>query len=200
MKSIRCEKCQKFYDAEKYETCPHCQAAPEQTPSEPTKPVRAPRKHEWRRKKKNEQEISAEPKRSGTEGKENAAVCADDDLTIGVFNYDPVVGWLVCIEGAYKGRSFELKTGRNGIGRAASMQIRLDRELSVADGKHAEIIYNHLDRSFYLAGEQDLPILHNGEKLTQLAELDSYDEIVLGSAVFVFVRLCGSRFSWEKAD
>lgn len=31
------------------------------------------------------------------------------------------VGWLVCIDGVYKGWSFELKTGRNFIGRSTNM-------------------------------------------------------------------------------
>ncbi len=201
MKSIRCEKCLKYYDAEKYEMCPHCQSAPDQAPQEPPKPSRSVRRHDWLRRKKNEQEFSAEPKKDAGEEKEIVKAAApDDDRTVSVFEYDPVVGWLVCTGGAYKGRSFELKTGRNGIGRAANMQIRLDREYSVAAGKHAEIIYNHLEKSFALAGERDAAILLNGESLTEIKELEGFDEIVLGSAAFVFVPLCGSRFSWEKAD
>ena len=67
----------------------------------------------------------------------------EDNCTIGyysrVIGVEPVVGWLVCTEGEYKGESFKLKSGRNFIGRAAeALNERLEssrQELKRLEGE-----------------------------------------------------------------
>lgn len=71
----------------------------------------------------------------------------DENCTVGyyaqVIGVEPVVGWMVCIKGAYRGESFKLKSGRNFIGRAANMDIVLGcRPERVCGFCHAAVVYD----------------------------------------------------------
>ena len=76
----------------------------------------------------------------------------DENCTVGyyaqVIGVEPVVGWMVCIKGAYRGESFKLKSGRNFIGRAANMDIVLGADQSVSRLRHAAVVYDPKSRAF----------------------------------------------------
>lgn len=55
---------------------------------------------------------------------------------------DLVVGWLVCVSGPARGRSYELHTGRNFIGRAAIMDVALPEDTAVARERQASVIFD----------------------------------------------------------
>lgn len=266
MKPIQCTVCRKFYDAEKYDACPHCEAeekslsadvpAADESAQSPVsfKPERHGLRGIFRKKKK--EPISEEPPvtettesvqieeklrnfRKNTEEDErtipiqrtdlelptnipqahasvepphivhsaqaqpSASSQAQDDRTMAYYNFTedtlPVVGWLVCVRGAHAGRSFELHAGRNYIGRSEEMQIRLPQEPSIAWEKHACVTYDPQGKSFFLQGSEDSgTTCVRGVPVCDPVELKTHDEITLGSALFVFVRLCSTRFSWER--
>lgn len=54
---------------------------------------------------------------------------------------EPVSGWLVCIDGVYKGKAFNLKAGVNVIGRDERAYVCLKKDQQVSREKHASIIY-----------------------------------------------------------
>jgi hypothetical protein len=231
MKPIQCDVCHKYYDAEKYGSCPHCIAAQAlQCAAEADDGLRErerPARRSIFRKHKQEKTPAEEfsPRESASvetpsDVSQSDSPPPDDEATIPARRTDleplsqtppaqlspdgdpadadaPVAGWLVCTCGAYKGRSFELPVGRSVIGRGSTAQVCLAKEHSVAD-KHAAVTYEPKKKTFLLENEGDAPTFLNGEKLTQAAELKSFDEIAFADASFVFVRLCGSRFSWEK--
>lgn len=111
---------------------------------------------------------------------------------------EPVVGWLVCIKGAYFGQSFNLKTGRNNVGRAGNMDIVLAQEPTVSRNRHAVITYEPSERKFFIQpGESSGLTYRNKAVVMQFEPLQAYDRVRLGNAEFIFVPCCGEQFSWE---
>ena len=128
---------------------------------------------------------------------------SEDAKTVAFYDFgdeeSPVVGWLVCVKGEYRGRSFDLKSGQNYIGRAQNMHVALARETSVSRNRHAGIIFDPTKQAFHIQkGESSGLAYLNGELVLEHALLNAYDTIRLGNAEFVFVPFCGDRFSWES--
>ncbi len=112
---------------------------------------------------------------------------------------DPVVGWIVCIEGANKGKDFRLVSERNFIGRGDEMNIQIIGDMSISRKNHCSISYNPKQRMFMITpGEATGLIYINNEALYDTRELRIYDLIEMGESKFVFVNLCGDFFEWNK--
>ena len=127
----------------------------------------------------------------------------EDNCTIGyysrVIGVEPVVGWLVCTEGEYKGESFKLKSGRNFIGRAANMDVVLSADHSISRFKHAAVIYEPRSRQFIVtAGESRELCYLNGDVVLSNMKMEAYDVLNLGNTSLMLVPCCGKRFSWEN--
>lgn len=127
---------------------------------------------------------------------------SNDEKTVAFYNLsndtEPVVGWLVCIRGEYHGESFSLKTGRNNIGRALTMDIALAKEKSVSREKHASVIFDPLQKKFFVQSGEGRSLVHvNGELLMSHRELKANDVILLGNCKLMFIPLCGENFDWE---
>lgn len=111
---------------------------------------------------------------------------------------EPAVGWLVCIAGKYLGTEFRIVAGRNSIGRKESNYICLDGEESVSREKHAWLIYEPRKRDFFLQpGESSGLTYVNDEPLLEVRRLQHSDIIEFGDAKFIFIPLCGEKFSWN---
>ncbi len=128
-----------------------------------------------------------------------------DQKTVAYYNFsnsiEPVVGWIVCVKGEYKGESFNIQSGRNNIGRSQSMNIALAQEKSVSREKHAAITFEPHQKKFFIqAGESSGLTYVNDEFLMTFRELEDYDKITLGESEFIFLRLVSDKFSWEKYD
>lgn len=115
---------------------------------------------------------------------------------------DPDVGWLVCIGGPDKGRTYPLKAKGNTIGRAGSghkFDISLDKDMNISrDAAVASIGYDAKRNSFvFICGESSILYL-NGEVAGSRSPLAPFDVIEIGNSetVLLFVPLCGSRFDW----
>lgn len=126
---------------------------------------------------------------------------SEDMKTMAFYNIDtsePVVGWLVCTKGEYFGESFNLKTGRNMIGRSLKMDVPLAKEGSISRDRHAIIIFEPQKSKFYIQpGESNGLTYLNGDLLLLPNELHQYDKIQMGNAEFVFCPFCGELFSWN---
>lgn len=113
-------------------------------------------------------------------------------------NVEPAVGWLTCIKGESIGETFKIKAGKNSIGSSLSSEISIAREKSIAREHHAQITFEPKKRQFFIQnGDSEGLIYVNGELLTTFAELKSYDIITLGEAEFIFIALCGEKFTWD---
>ena len=127
----------------------------------------------------------------------------EDNCTIGyysrVIGVEPVVGWLVCTEGEYRGESFKLKSGRNFIGRAANMDVVLSADHSISRFKHAAVIYEPRSRQFIVVPGESRELCYlNGEVVLSNLKMEAYDVLNLGNTSLMLIPCCGKRFSWEE--
>jgi hypothetical protein len=116
-------------------------------------------------------------------------------------SYDPVVGWLVCIDGPDKGSDYRIRIGNNTIGRGSASHIRIANDAAISQDNMALIAYNAKARKFFIiSGEGRNQIVVNDEDVLiphQSQELHAYDRILMGVSTLMFVPLCGGEFSWE---
>ena len=125
----------------------------------------------------------------------------DDGKTVAIMKkekgIDPVVGWVVCIEGPAKGQDYRIKSERNFIGRDSSMDIAITGDNSISRENHAIISYNPKNSSFRLIpGESHGLVYLNDEDVYMPAELKKGDIIELGQTKLIFIPLCEGGFTW----
>ena len=115
---------------------------------------------------------------------------------------DPVVGWLVIVEGPGKGRSVQLGYGSNSLGRGATDRVKLDfGDDQISRNGHAVVTYDPRGRKFYVqhGGGTNLTYLGDQPVLTP-AELPPLSEIGIGNTVLRFVPFCGTEFDWQDSE
>ena len=218
MNLVRCGKGH-FYDADKFETCPHCLQlmAHEENVTTPlyssaknlTEPLTeyqpqpsggsAAPQHPAQTdapvsdlKEEIQRSVSAAPQQD------------DAEKTVGYYasliGIEPVVGWLVCIKGEYYGDQFRLKSGRNFIGRGADMDVVLSLDPKVSRVRHAVITYEPRSRTFYVQPGDARELFYlNDNVVLDNAVLKSNDILTIGDTKLMFVPFCTERFSWDDA-
>lgn len=118
-----------------------------------------------------------------------------DDMT-----GDPVVGWLVVIEGPGRGQCVTLGYGQNSIGREPGNRVVLaygDGEIS--RHKHAMLTYDPRGRKFYIqhGDSTNLTYVEDSPVLAP-TQLSGGESIRIGDkTVLKFVPLCGEEFDWN---
>lgn len=130
---------------------------------------------------------------------------SDPDKTIPLMGVDekvdPVVGWLVCIEGVNYGKDYRIHNGKNFIGRADGMQIQILGDNAISRVNHAAAVYDGKNRTtFILPGDATGLVYHNGEAVYSPTELAPYSIVELGHSKFLFIPLCGEHFEWENQN
>ena len=130
-----------------------------------------------------------------------AAVEHDPGATAGVvrkkMGIDPVVGWLVCIEGAEKGRDYRIRSERNFVGRGPKMDICIGGDDTISRDNHAVISFNPKKNAYLLTPGEGRGIIYlNGQEVAIPAELKAYDKVELGQTKLLFVPFCGNDFEW----
>ena len=111
---------------------------------------------------------------------------------------DPVVGWLVSVEGPHFGESFSIHSGMNSIGRNPSNRIVLDRDMAVSREKHAFITYEPKHRRFYVKpGDSSGLVYVNEDYITENRQINPRDVLEIGSSKLVFLPFCTEEFGWE---
>ena len=187
------------YDSDQYGACPYCNSnmniidfqasppmqqmgqtvAPGNAPAFPMEPVGETVAPESYRKQQQERE-----------------------KTVGIFakryRIDPVVGWLVCIEGPEKGTDYHLWAKINKIGRGESMDVCIRADRTISKENHAKLAYDPKHNTFQLIpGDSVNNIYLNEEPVYIPAKLKAYDQIELGESKFLFVPFCGDQFRWN---
>lgn len=114
---------------------------------------------------------------------------------------DPVVGWLVVVDGPGTGASVSLGYGMNSIGRAPTERVSIDfGDEEISRSQHALLTYDPKGRKFFIqhGGGRNLTYLgaDNRPVLTPI-ELKGGEEISIGSTKLRFVPFCGSDFDWN---
>jgi len=112
----------------------------------------------------------------------------------------PVVGWLVCVEGAVRGRDFRLRSEGNFIGRGPENDVVVPGDDEISRFKHACVFFDPVRRSFVLhKGESTRKSLHlNGVSVYEPMALHAGDRVRLGTTVLCFLPFCGPDFGWDE--
>lgn len=111
---------------------------------------------------------------------------------------EPVVGWLVCVDGPVRGTDFRIHAGYNYIGRETG-DIHIHGDMQISRQNHAMIAYDSSERTYYVgpsAGRNLIKV--NGKTVLNAVEIKTYDIISIGTTKLMFVALCGEQFGWEK--
>ena len=138
-------------------------------------------------------------------GPSHGVTVAEGGKTMGVMQaamgFDPVVGWLACVEGPSKGKSYTIRGGINSIGRGDRMDIVITGDLKISSENHAKISYSEKNNRFHLLPGEGRNIVYlNEEEVFSPMPLKAYDIIDFGETKLIFVPLCGEQFSWKKED
>lgn len=113
--------------------------------------------------------------------------------------FDPVVGWLVCIEGATKGTDYRIHSQNNYIGRSAKMDISIPEDSHISAENSAIIAYDNIERIFYFGPGSGHNIVRiNGKPAFSVGQIEAYDVLTVGMTKLLFVPLCGDRFDWNE--
>lgn len=120
--------------------------------------------------------------------------------TVGLFfqskNMNPIAGWLVCIEGENKGRSFEIHIGKNFLGRSMKMDIHTNDEL-ITNENHCAVIYEPISVRYYIVAGEGMTYC-NGKIVSESAEIFEDDEISAGRSKYVFIPFCRKGRDWSE--
>lgn len=140
--------------------------------------------------------VAPQSYRKANEEKEDAG------KTVGVFqksmNLEPVVGWLVCIEGPDKGKDFRIWAKNNTIGRSEKMDICIKGDTTISRENHARIAYDDKHNNFHLIpAESTNNIYLNDEPIYIPTKLGEYNVIEFGDSKFLFVPFCNEKFTWR---
>ena len=167
-----CPNCGTCYREDVTPICPNCKAVPPPDGVRSTIP-------------------KTEPADYSNSGKRTEAADMLNDI-------NPVVGWLVCIEGPMRGIDFKIYGGYNYIGREdGEIVIQGDNQISRA--KHAVISYYAKRDTYFVGPAEGRNIIElNDEPVFNATEMKSYDVITVGSTKLMLIGLCGKRFNWAE--
>lgn len=215
MNLTRCEKGH-YYDMDKFTSCPHCSSSDEGMNEtvrysnpvnwdkgtvfdagamSPTVPY-SKEMGESEDKKNSLGDLITEA--SGTDEPDDEGVTQSYNALN--LSKEPVVGWLVCTEGENSGECWQLKTGRNFIGRSVNQDVTLS-DKSVSREKHAILLYEPRRREFIVQpGDSRSLFYMNGEVVLNSSKIDAYDELMIGNTKLLFIPLCGEKFGWDDVE
>lgn len=209
-----------YYDADKYSSCPHCSkneemeddvtinmeqtgtmsgstfaSAPVQQPSAAPAPQPAPQSKVKPVSLMDAVNVAAAP----------SSPVMDEDKTVsyygGSIGTEPVVGWLVCVEGEMLGKAFELKNGKNFIGRSAAMDVVLEGDPNVSRERHAIVTYEPKGRVFIAQPGDSRELFYMNDQVVLMnAEMHDRDVLSIGKTKLMFVPLCGPDFAWDDKN
>lgn len=212
MNLVRCEKGH-FYDGDKFKTCPHC------TAGEDDRSVTIAAQ-EVQDKSLTQPQDEGKTMGSTALGTEKMSfqeavstvssttfVSEDDDMvkTTGIYSgtidTEPVVGWLVAVSGVHFGQCFELKAGRNFIGRAREMDIRLEGDDSISRNKHAVVVYEPKSKIFIAQPGESRELFYVNDKVVLNNEqIHKNDILLLGKTKLMLIPCCDEQFCWEDVQ
>ena len=192
---ILCKRNIHYYDAEKTADCPYCKRIEEGRGGDPTAAASA-------------SDLASPPRREPTVAK-GRSVHVEREATSPWYGeeqdgkkeaFEPVVGWLVAIEGPARGRDFRLKPGRNIIGRSMESDVCIESD-DLLSGEHAIIYYYGEINGFFVEDKQSKHgtyLLPNKELVIERRPLKDGDKVKVGKTILLIKTLCNEAFKWEE--
>lgn len=129
----------------------------------------------------------------------------DTGKTVGVFQksmkIEPVVGWLVCIEGPDKGKDFRILAKNNSVGRSDTNDICIKGDTTISRENQARIAYDEKNNAFHLIPGESANNIYIGEEPVYVPTvLEENTVIEMGETKLMFVPFCGERHIWKKEE
>lgn len=181
MPMVRCPADEHYYDPELYDECPYCRKTHyvTQQPAQPTG-----------------SKADRQTQRVNPETAKTRVIFGDKGESFeGV---EPVVGWLVVLNGKARGSDRRIIPGMNRIGRDRDMAITLDiGDDTISRKEHGFIVYDPLNHQFFIqhGSGQNLTYL-NGAVVMGAQPLNDRDRIRVGNTELLFIALCDKTFNW----
>jgi hypothetical protein len=119
----------------------------------------------------------------------------------GVFERDPVVGFLIIVGGPGLGSFRPIFEGNNTVGRSTENRIPLDfGDDAISNEAQAYLRYDSSDQSFLFVPNlaKTNVVSVNDKRPTGPVPLQSMDVITLGRTQVAFLPFCGSEFDWSE--
>jgi len=119
----------------------------------------------------------------------------------GVFERDPVVGFLIVVGGPGLGSYRPIYEGNNTVGRSADNRIPLDfGDDAISNEAQAYLRYDSSDRSFLFVPNlaKTNVVSVNDKRPAGPVPLQPMDVITLGRTQVAFLPFCGSEFDWSE--
>ena len=115
---------------------------------------------------------------------------------------DPVVGWLVVVDGPGKGSAVRLGNGQNVVGRGASARARLDfGDTQISRETHAIVTYDPKNNRFWVSQGSGTNLTYLGDSpVLAPTPLLSGTRIVMGETTLRFVAFCDDDFTWAASQ
>ncbi|WP_068267519.1 hypothetical protein [Caviibacter abscessus] len=108
---------------------------------------------------------------------------------------EPVVGWLVCIDGVEKGKDFRIIDQRNFIAINNEIGINI---LTESTEYSFTITYNAKQRIFVISpGNTNEIIYLNKNAIYETTLIENYNLIELNTIKLIFIGYCGENFNWK---
>jgi len=114
----------------------------------------------------------------------------------------PLVGWLVIIEGKGKGRDIQIFSGKNSIGRDKSNTICIDfGDNTIGRTKHAFVLFDKKNGLFFFMSGTSINLSYlNSEAIYSPMKISNGDIIEVGQTKLKFVSLCDTNFQWSSKN
>ena len=170
---MRTERCTAghFYDADRFSVCPYCSGAEDEG-----------RTISYAHAADEEKTVAFSASPSPENREESAG--------------SPVVGWLVCVRGAERGRDYRLQAGRNFIGRSLDMDVCIREDASISRDNHASLVYDPRSGRFVLLPGDSSATRYNGAEIYTRQDLKDGDIIGIGETELCFISFCREGRTW----
>ncbi|MBF0316982.1 MAG: FHA domain-containing protein [Nitrospirae bacterium] len=119
-----------------------------------------------------------------------------EDATLKQHVFNPTTGWLIVIEGDFRGQDYCLKTGKNEIGRSKENHISIETD-RLMSRKHAKLYYYPKLNSFFIENLSPQGTKVNGKTISEKTRLKDIDVIEMGTTIFLLRTLCDEDFTWK---
>ena len=119
----------------------------------------------------------------------------------GVFERDPVVGFLIVVGGPGLGSYRPIFEGNNTVGRSKDNRIPLDfGDDAISNEAQAYLRYDSSDRSFLFVPNlaKTNVVSVNDKRPAGPVPLQAMDVITFGRTQVAFLPFCGSEFDWSE--
>ena len=112
---------------------------------------------------------------------------------------EPIVGWLVCVDGKEKGKDYHIYGRMNVIGSDSDNDVCIKGDDTISRKNQAQIGYDPRSNLFTLVkGNGKNLNYRNGSPVYSEAQLSAYDLLEIGKTKLIFVPFCNERFHWEE--